>query len=834
MNLLAFEHPLATRCEFTGGKGANLALLTQRGFSVPPGFVVTAQTYREFAAVAREQFRAVKDFDFQNPARLRDQCDQLRSVLRGLPLPSDVVAEVRAQLALHPVGQAFSVRSSSTMEDLASAAFAGQHDTYLNITGAEAILERIQSCFLSLWQDRAVAYRHQHGFDHALAAMAVVVQRMVQCDVAGVGFSINPVSGDLGELVVDANFGLGESVVSGEGEVDHWQLDKATRTVRCATIATKSRKVVAVAGGTAEVHIAANEAGQPSLSPAQLSELAALLVRVEESYRFPQDIEWGFADGQLHLLQARPITTIPPRWTREESAERFPNPIAPLTWDFVENGFHRSLAHSFRLMGLPPCHGKWFAMHGQYIYGNQNVVDLYLKRTPFSAGSLPELVALLPQLREEFRWVQELPVAWMRDLDTYLVRLGEFLAEPLERRDLRGLWDFVLALNEVGANYFQPNIAISITHSTLHHLLHRLLKLTCGADAERLFDGLMAFCETKTGTINKELVELAQMVRATPELAELFAAHNSRQLVEQRALAAFPTFEARFAKFLRDHGHRELDFDMYQPQWVEVPWIVLDNVRVILQSPMEITPAQQERELKVRAQQAEFELFSRLPREAHFFFHEVLRLARTYTSLDDLEHYQTTRLTLPVRKVLRELGTRLVQRGVLTEPMDIFFARWAQVEVAINADSPAQWEEFTAAVSRQKADYLAACARTPERILGESQRDEPAANGDALSGLPGSSGVVEGPVFLVLSQEDFAKFPKGSVLVARTTNPTWTPLFYSAVGVITESGGPLSHGAVTAREMHIPAVMSVRGCLSRLKNGQRVRVDGAAGRVSLL
>jgi pyruvate,water dikinase len=343
----------------------------------------------------------------------------------------------------------------------------------------------------------------------------------------------------------------------------------------------------------------------------------------------------------------------------------------------------------------------------------------------------------------------------------------------------------------------------------------------------------MAYCETKTGTINKELFELATIVRARPELEKLFSEQSSRELIEQRNLDRFPEFSARLQKFLRDHGHREVDFDAYSPTWLELPWVVLDNVRLILQTPMEQNPAAKERDLKMRLQQAELELFQKLPPDLQFFFAEILRLARVYTSLDDLEHYQTTRLTLPLRRGLRELGQRLTQRGILGEPMDIFFAHSKQIDRAVSADNDAAWKEFADAVRQQKHAYLQDKARKPEWVLGESKKPEPV-TGDSLSGLAGSPGQAEGEVFLVLSSDDFAKFPKGAVLVARTTNPTWTPLFYCAVAVVTESGGPLSHGAVTAREMRIPAVMSVKESLTRLKNSQRVRVDGTQGKVYLL
>jgi pyruvate,water dikinase len=655
---------------------------------------------------------------------------------------------------------------------------------------------------------------------------------------AGVGFSINPVNGPLSQMVINANFGLGESVVSGDGEVDQWILDKSTRAVRSATIGNKSHQVVAAASGTREIHLAIADAEKPSLNDAQLAALADLLIQVEASYAFPQDIEWAFADGRLWLLQSRPITAIPPRWTRDESAERFPNVITPLTWDFVESGFHRSLNHSFRLLGFPTFSGKWFAKFDHYIYGNQNAVELYARRAPFAVRSQDELRAAIPQLRQQFAWVQELPVAWMRDLDHYLVTLGRFQAETLDDKTPLELWRHVLAVNEHGAQYFLPNIAISIAHGMIYRTLHALLELVIGQpDADLLFDHLTAWCETKTGQINKELFDLALLARQNEALEKQIRSSTSRELITNGEVVAFPTFHAQFERFLRDHGHREADFDAYTPTWCEAPWIVLDNIRLILQTPMDSPPREKERELKIRAQQAEVTLFAKLPADLHFFFHELLRLARTYTSLDDLEHYQTTRLTPVLRRGLQALGERLVQQGMLTEPMDIFFAHQEQIERLLTTDSQNARKQFSAQVHQQKAAYLADKSRTPEWVLGQSAPAAstiPAEPGQMLTGLPGSPGLAEGPVFLVLTPDDFAKFPKGAVLVARTTNPTWTPLFYSAAAVVTESGGPLSHGAVTAREMRIPAVMSVKDSLTRLQNDQRVRVDGAAGQVELL
>lgn len=206
--------------------------------------------------------------------------------------------------------------------------------------GETAILDRVRDCFASLWPDRVIAYRRKQGFSQRDAAMAVVVQRIVCCQVAGVGFTVNPVSGALDEMLVNANYGLGESVVSGEGDIDQYVLAKDGRPLS-SLIGRKTRRVRCAGQGAEEVEVTGEETERACLSEPRLADLAAMMRRVEVSYQFPQDIEWGFDATGLHLLQSRPITIIPPRWTRDEAAERFSNVITPLAWDMVEEGFHR-------------------------------------------------------------------------------------------------------------------------------------------------------------------------------------------------------------------------------------------------------------------------------------------------------------------------------------------------------------------------------------------------------------------------------------------------------------------------------------------------------------
>ena len=830
--ILPFTAPEASAASVSGGKGANLAKLTQAALPVPRGFIITEAAYRRFAGAAAPLLDQVRSFPFDDDGEMDARCDALIASLARIPLPHEVGAALRTCLNDFGDETRVSVRSSATTEDLGGAAFAGQHDTYLNRRGYEDIATHVKRCWASLWSGRAIAYRRQAGFDLFATAMAVVIQEMAFCDVAGVGFSFNPITGNLGQQVFDANQGLGESVVGGEAQIDHFVVDKKTGVLIESQLAEKDFKIVARADGTGTVTVPLTGADRlrPSLHARQVAALSRLLVEVDALYGTPQDIEWGFEGDELRLLQSRPITRIPARWTRDESAERFPSVITPLAWALVEEGFHRSLNYSFALMKLPPFRDKWFALFDHYVYGNQNAVELYADgaASHIKIGTLPELVAAIPALREQYQWVLELPLTWSRDLDHYLLAIGELMAEKLDDHSIAQRWAFVLRVKSLGAEYFLPNIAISITQRALYRVLHALLEGFVGKEqAPAVFDKLLAYCETKTGVINKELYRFAARISEQAVLVQELRSRSAGDFLAGGGFKEHPELQQVFDKFLRDHGHREVEFDPYEATWMENPGLVVENLKVMLDSHR-VDPAVKEREAKIIMGETEAAVTAVVPENVRFFVRELIRLARVYTTLDDVEHYQTTRLTIPLRKGLRSLGSALVERGTLDEPMDIFFAPYAALDEAVKSDDLNAWQRVRAAAYESKAGFARRRQQTPAWELGKAAPLTQVAE-SSLSGLAGSPGLATGPVFKVLGSEDFALFPKGAVLVARTTNPAWTPLFYKAAAVITESGGPLSHGAVTAREIGLPAVMSVRAALESLVNGQIVTVDGNSG-----
>jgi pyruvate,water dikinase len=833
--VLSFRAPEAGELFLSGGKGANLAR-SAKALPVPEGVIVTSRAYRAFIAPIQDEIREILRTRRDHAA----QSARLSALILRQPLPDGLEEAIETALRAENLSAAkLAVRSSGTLEDLPGAAFAGQHDSFLGLSGLPAILEAVRRCYASLWNERVLPYRERLGVPHLEASMAVVLQRMVDVsadEAAGVAFSVDPVRGNLQEVLIDAAFGLGESVVAGDAPVDEFRVRREDFGLSESVIARKTEAIVTCrengAQGTKTVPLPETRQTIPALDTAQVRQVAELALAAEKHCGFPQDIEWAFCEGRLHLLQARPVTRIPARWTRDESAERFPNVVTPMTWELVEEGFHASLNHSFALMGLPPFGDKWFAMKDYYIYGNQNAVELYSGRLPVQIGpDLPSIADALPSLAAQYAWAQNLPVLWMRDLDVYLIGIGALMQEPIETKSLSELWDYVLRVRDLGREYFLPNIAISLTQRSLYALLHRLLILLLqdGAAAQSLFDTLLASVETKTAQVNGELWALSRHIRADASLSALAREENGRNILAR--LSEFPAFEAQFQRFLRRHGHRELDFDAYCPTWIEAPHTVLDQLKALAgRSDGEDKDARNPNSpRRIAAVEAELRLLAQVPERLRYAVREIIRLARVYTELDDLEHYQTTRLTLPFRRALRALGEQLVEQGALDAADDIYFCPASIAETALRDGDPGA---IRAAARQHKAAYEKVRERAPAWNYGEDRAI--AEETGSLRGLGGSPGLVEGESFVILSPEDFSCFPKNAILVAKTTNPAWTPLFYQAAGVVTESGGPLSHGAVTARELGLPAVMGVRNATALLKTGTRIRINGGAGTVTVL
>ena len=337
--------------ETVGGKGRSLARMARAGFAVPGGFQIKTDAYRRFVAEHGLQERIVAlarpHLDAKTRAVSFERASaDIRALFAEHAIDVAIEAEIRAAYAALANAPPVAVRSSATAEDLPGLSFAGQQETFLNVTGADAVVAATKDCWASLWTAQAISYRHQNGIDQSAVAMAVVVQIMVPSEVSGILFTANPATGERSEMIVNASFGLGEAVVSGQVTPDTYIVDRNTLAAKETVIGAKEQQIVAAGDqGTRLADIDASERDRASLTDAMLEELANTALRVEAlNEGVPQDIEWAFSGGKLHLLQSRPITNLPVQpieleWvpsppakylSRRQIVENMPDPICPL------------------------------------------------------------------------------------------------------------------------------------------------------------------------------------------------------------------------------------------------------------------------------------------------------------------------------------------------------------------------------------------------------------------------------------------------------------------------------------------------------------------------
>jgi rifampicin phosphotransferase len=805
------RHDLAA----AGGKGANLGELVHAGFPVPDGAVVTTEAYAAVVEHARLAPAVA--------AAAEDAGAALRDAFAAAEVPEEVRTAILDAYALLGDGPV-AVRSSATAEDLPGAAFAGQQDTYLNVVGAEPLLDAVRRCWGSLWTERAIAYRACRDLDPAAVRIAVVVQRMVPADFAGVLFTANPVSGARDEVVVDASSGLGEAVVSGLVTPDHYVLDEEGR-LRERRPGSREVVVRGIEGGGVEHR--ADEAHE-ELPDAVLIELATLGRRVAAHFGRPQDIEWAWAGGRLWLVQARPMTALPPPPLRLSRIQRFSGPqIAELLPErpypmdmsaWVGPGLGRMVR---RMLAEIPGLRVDFA---EVLPESDGVVDRYVPPRPhLTLRVLGAPARNLPRLRR-FR-----PAEWTRDprfdrFDRTVRALAALDVHTLGWDELRGLPRRALAaldlVTDLRVDYL-PRVGVDLLRlRALQALLRR-----------RDVSGLTLGTHTRTEDANRALLALAERVRADGALRAVFG-------LEPQALAeriggdpAFAGFRGALAEFLDEYGHRETSSPllMSAPTWREVPATVLGMVKVLVD---DAPPASALDRAEGAAQQVLAHPLVRLTRSGP----RVRRLmadARAGIAFREDTHFHGTRALPVLRGAVLEMGRRLATAGVLRTADDVLHLRLEELEALGDPATlaPADAERVRTAVRTRSARRaeLAGVPLIAPSVLFAGRRND----GDALvTGVPASGGRATGPVRVILEVADFGLLRSGDVLVCPYTNPSWTPLFQRACAVVVDTGGVGSHAAIVAREYGIPAVMASATGSGVLTDGQVVTVDGDTGRVT--
>lgn len=810
-DILPFPQVRPEHADLVGGKGLSLGLTATAGLPVPPGFCVTAAAYARNApaltvdsTLADALFRAYRD------------------------LGGGVVA----------------VRSSATAEDGAAASFAGQQETILGVEGEADLRAAVERCWRSLYTDRAKAYRAKQGVDEAGLAMAVVVQRLVDADVAGVLFTRDPLDPTGTLMRIEASWGLGEAVVSGRVTPDRFQVQRGTARVTDRQAGHKHVRF----GRHGEEPVPADRQTTLCLTDAELASLADLGRRVEEFYGDPRDVEWAIAGGAVWLLQARPITTGgaadrdrlkaetvarlralgPTVWSRTNLIEVLPEPT-PMTWRVVSA---RLLSGGGGTGGMY----RDFGFRPDPALASTSAYDLIGGRPYLNLAREPRLEATKP--------LAGYPLA--------AYKADPHLALDPKREEPRGLkkWLGLLGLIRVAgkitaaskgfAAEFREKIVPPFAAAVDRAAAEDLSKLDPSALVSRF--------ETWA---NRALVEFArQSLKPTllaqfswqvleQQIAKALGADRARATLAALSQGAKPDPDADLPgairslaggelsrdEFLRRFGHRgPNEMELSAPRWSEDPAALggRDSVR----SPM--PPASGTLRTSARpdlladvAKEAKWNSFVAKSMATH-----VERL-QTYLGLRETGKHHLMRGYAEVRRTLLELDRRFGLDG------GVFYLTPEELPALV-----AGTDLKPVAAQRRGARAVEMTLEIPQVLFADDLdaigRPLPLPTGaENLTGVPLSAGVAEGPA-LVLTEPSAVSVEPGYILVCPSTDPAWVPLFVHARGLVMESGGTLSHGAIVAREFGLPAVAGLPGVQHRIRTGQRVRVDGGRGTVSVI
>ncbi len=868
-----------------GGKAANLGELTRARLPVPPGFCLTTEGYR-LAVGAGALGEVIDDIAATLPGdtdALSAHAARARAAVLATPMPVDIATAVANAYRALGDDQPVAVRSSATAEDLPFASFAGQQDTYLNIVGIESVLDAIHRCWASLWTDRAVSYRATNAIDPRTVRLAVVVQRMVNASVAGVMFTANPVTGRRAETVIDASPGLGEAVVSGAVNPDHFVVDKETGEIVERRLGDKRLVILATPGGGTRHQTRESGDSAPCVTDAAVRALVALGQKVQAHYGSPQDTEWAIDEGgALWLTQARPITTL------------FPLPVVPRSTGlriFFCFSLAQGLTRPLTPMGLSAI--SVLATSAARIYGLP-VADVLagppavcsaalrlffdittMMRHPIGRTVFPKVLDVMearsavvlrrlledPRLpiSDRSRWIAVgriariaircgVPLIVLRALrrpEAARRRLAELQADLVRRTEPPAAatpaerLDFVIRTLSEGVLPMMPRVMpVAVAGFGMLALAGKLL----GDDAR---DGdlqtvIRALPHNVTTEMDLELWRLATRIATDARAAEFVRTTPAADLAAKYLANALPpVMQQGLATFLAQYGHRAVaEIDIGMPRWSEEPAHIIG----VLANYLRLDDPQ-------RAPDA---LFARSAAEADAMIDTLTARARArgrlrarivafaldrtrqLAGVRELPKYFLIVALSNLRHQLVAIGDELVRTRTIAATDDIFFLELREVRAALAG------QDMTAVAESRRAEYTQELRRrhVPRVLLSDGTEPEaqavaaiPAHGG--LTGTPASAGSVTGPARVILDPVG-AHLEPGEILVAPSTDPGWTPLFLTAGGLVMEMGGANSHGAVVAREYGIPAVVGVPGATSRIVTGQRITVDGTGGIVTIV
>jgi len=867
-----FVLPLATSeadLETVGGKGHSLTRLVNAGFPVPGGFHLTTEAYRLFIAENGLQpmiLETLESADLTNPQDLESASQVIRAKFTAGHIPDAVAtAVVGAYAALPGNNPAVAVRSSATAEDLPEASFAGQQETYLNVNSPDSVLEATRKCWASLWTGRAIGYRAHQGILADGVALAVVVQMLVPAEAAGIMFTANPLNGRRDQAMISASWGLGEAIVGGAVTPDNLVVEKPSGKVLQRDTAEKTVQTVRVNGGTQEQPVPEVLRRVPVLGDRQVEELVNLGVRIEELYNQPMDIEWTLMDGKFDIVQARPITALPEpenpvpeefhmpnpkgRYMRVSIVELLPDPVTPLFDTLgmlaINAGIEVLCKDLFKMSDEDLLSGFVMTING---YGYEQ-----LSFTPREWWLLlSHMVPRFPYLlREGVPYWQN--VAHPRYVQTAAHWEEKNLPSLTPSDLLAGVYDVMDAFGQhLGALMGSTMGPAAGSEGLFTNIYQKFIRREGDPPAPTFlmgFDNIPLLGE-------KALYDLAVWIRAEESLADYLLRTSSKDVLYKLSGPVAPAgieikiwedFQAQFRAFLDKYGYAIYDMDFAKSLPMDEPGPILEQLKLFIRGEVK-NPYERQREYHERREQALKMILPRLKGIKGWAFKKALNWAQKLAPLRE-DGLAEIGLGYPVlRRMLRELGKRFAEANAIETPEDIYWLELPEVQALVDSlDSGVETGKYHEAVRERKAIWHSLKRLNPPSQLPEGKEKYLGFNLEAhlagglgsldrntIKGVPTSPGQATGTARVLHGPADFDQMQPGDILVAGITTPAWTPLFAIAAGVVTDIGGPLSHGSIVAREYGIPAVLGTGVGTRFIQSGQRVTVDGSAGTVTVL
>ncbi len=824
-----------------GFKACHLHKISQFGVTVPDTYFLSVEAYRFFVEQNKLDKSIAALIDAKNvsgDSEIAEHIKQLQRQFAEAEFPvqiQDAVGEICGALKSRDIDQV-AVRSSGTQEDTAERSFAGQFETALNVpVRPDQVIEAIRHVWASQWNEKFVAYTSLKKLTDLNPAMGVIIQQMLQPEIAGVLFSINPQNGDDSQLLIEYVAGTGESLVS--GEQTPWQVSYSKSAGRFES------------GSEPDVQWATCING-----------LIKQSLKLEHALGYPVDVEWALADKQIYFLQLRPVTVeAQPAilWTDENVGEVIPDIVTPLSWDILEpmtNNAFRWFLKKSGIRDYPP--QGLFGLYKGKVYFNNTAFNKTLQRFYISEifkdsgqdrksiaekiGILFKTGASLINVAIRFGWFSlTLPGKIKKHLTDHPRRLNGLIFEHHQKNETAP--DKVRQIIALHHRTMALHIACTINGEIYYQLLKKLcgkwLKEKYGINADDLLTGLGQADSARSGIA---LWELARQINADPKTKALFLENNPEDI--EKFLTDHPAdypVKKSIDRFFDEYGHGALhEFELYYPRWWEDQSYIFSTIKNYLKNLDDINPVAEKAQKVEQRNESTKQAFAALNLLQKMLFKLVLKRARFFSSERENLKQALIRAHSELKKHLLFLGEQLTNDSQTKAAGDIIFLQ--KVEIFNYFEKSKKDLNYKSLIKERKVrrdQYITEAHPSRIRQIGENwypvipEKDK--ARGD-LKGIACSGGSAEGNARVIISAEDFDTLQKGEILVTRFTNPGWTPLFVLAAAVVTEIGGALSHGAIIAREYGIPMVAAAAEATTKIKTGMRIRVDGSTGTIEIL